>query len=124
MWNRQTTLDNVSIGIEVVGFHDQDITRAQYTALRQLLRQLKKIYRIKDKNILTHSMVAYGRPNIFHPRKHRGRKKCGMIFSHPDVRKRLGLLPDLKEIRTLPRPDRCCDPDLPVFSTNPECWRL
>lgn len=92
MWNGKTTLDNISIGIEVVGFHDQDITRAQYAALRDLLRQLKKIYHIKDRNILTHSMVAYGRPNIFHPHKHRGRKKCGMIFAHPDVRRRLGLL--------------------------------
>jgi len=91
MWNGKTTLDNISIGIEVVGFHDQDITRAQYAALRALLRQLKKIYHIKDRNILTHSMVAYGRPNIFHPYKHRGRKKCGMIFAHPDVRRRVGL---------------------------------
>ncbi|HQN01826.1 MAG TPA: hypothetical protein PLL36_12150, partial [Candidatus Hydrogenedentes bacterium] len=54
-------------------------------------RQLKSIYRIRDKNILTHSMVAYGRPNRFHPYKHRGRKKCGMIFAHPGVRRRLGL---------------------------------
>ncbi len=91
MWNGQTTLDNISIGIEVVGFHDKDITDDQYAALRELLQQLKKIYHIKDKNILTHSMVAYGRPNIFHPQKHRGRKKCGMIFAHPDVRRRLGL---------------------------------
>ncbi|MBN1365783.1 MAG: N-acetylmuramoyl-L-alanine amidase [Syntrophaceae bacterium] len=91
MWKGQTTLDNVSIGIEVVGFHDKDITRAQYIALRELLRQLKRIYHIKDKNVLTHSMVAYGRPNIFHTKKHRGRKKCGMIFAHPEVRRRLGL---------------------------------
>jgi len=120
MWKGQTTLDNISIGIEVVGFHDQDITQAQYTALRQLLRQLKKIYRIKDKNILTHSMVAYGRPNIFHPRKHRGRKKCGMFFSHPDVRKRLGLLPGPKR-----DPDVAAgrlvvaDPDLNRFLYKP-----
>ncbi|MBN1615085.1 MAG: lytic murein transglycosylase [Deltaproteobacteria bacterium] len=91
MWNGQTTLDNSSIGIEVVGFYNRDITEAQYAALRELLRQLKSLYGIKDKNILTHSMVAYGRPNRFHENKHRGRKRCGMIFAHPDVRRRLGL---------------------------------
>ena len=91
MWEGQSTIDNASIGIEVVGYHDRDITPAQYSALRELLRQLKSMYRIRDENILTHSMVAYGRPNRFHPQKHRGRKRCGMIFAHPDVRRRLGL---------------------------------
>ncbi len=91
MWEGRSTIDNYSIGIEVVGFHDRDITEAQYTALRELLRQLKSLYRIKDDNVLTHSMVAYGRPNQFHPKRHRGRKRCGMIFANPDVRRRLGL---------------------------------
>jgi N-acetylmuramoyl-L-alanine amidase len=61
----RSTLDNFSIGIEVVGYYDRDITAAQYAALRELLRQLKSIYRIRDENILTHSMVAYGRPTVF-----------------------------------------------------------
>jgi hypothetical protein len=91
MWEGRSTLDNFSIGIEVVGFYDREITATQYAALRELLRQLKSLYNIKDGNILTHSMVAYGRPNRFHPKKHRGRKRCGMIFAHPDVRRRLGL---------------------------------
>jgi N-acetylmuramoyl-L-alanine amidase len=91
MWEGRSTIDNFSIGIEVVGYYDRDITAAQYTALRELLRQLKSIYRIRDENVLTHSMVAYGRPNRFHPKKHRGRKRCGMIFANPDVRRRLGL---------------------------------
>ncbi len=93
MWQGRSTIDNYSIGIEVVGYHDRDITEAQYTALRELLRQLKSLYRIGDENILTHSMVAYGRPNRFHSQKHRGRKRCGMIFAHPEVRRRLGLSP-------------------------------
>ena len=91
MWEGRSNIDNFSIGIEVVGFHDRDITTAQYRALRELLRQLQSVYRITDKHVLTHSMVAYGRPNRFHPRNHRGRKKCGMIFAHPRVRQRLGL---------------------------------
>jgi N-acetylmuramoyl-L-alanine amidase len=91
MWEGRSPIDNYSIGIEVVGYHNQDINDAQYTALRELLKQLKSFYHISDKNILTHSMVAYGRPNRFHNDSHRGRKRCGMIFAQPEVRARLGL---------------------------------
>lgn len=91
MWEGRSPLDNYSIGIEVVGYYNRDITAAQYAALRELLRQMKSVYRIPDQNVLTHSMVAYGRPNRFHPNNHRGRKRCGMIFARPEVRQRLGL---------------------------------
>lgn len=91
MWEGRNNLDNYSIGIEVVGHCDRDITPAQYEALAELLLQLKGLYGIEDRNVLTHSMVAYGRPNRFHPSNHRGRKRCGMIFASPDVRRRLGL---------------------------------
>ena len=93
MWEGRSTLDNYAIGIEVVGYCDRDLTAAQYAALKELLRQLKSVYRISDKDILTHSMVAYGRPNRFHPKNHRGRKRCGMIFARSDVRRRLGIGP-------------------------------
>ena len=91
MWEGRSAVDNYSIGIEVVGYHNEDITGSQYTALKGLLNQLKSFYHISDKNVLTHSMVAYGRPNRFHHDNHRGRKRCGMIFAEPDVRDRLGL---------------------------------
>ncbi len=91
MWDNLTTIDNYSIGIEVVGYHNKDITDAQYDALHELLRQLKSLYDIPDDNVLTHSMVAYGNPNRWHSYKHRGRKRCGMIFAQPEVRARLGL---------------------------------
>jgi len=91
MWHGRRALDDSSIGIEVCGYYDQDITQAQYTALRELLRQLKAAYKVPDANILTHSMVAYGRPNRYHPEEHRGRKRCGMIFARPQVRSKLGI---------------------------------
>ena len=91
MWDGHGPMDNYSIGIEVVGYHDRDITTAQYRAVRELLRQLQALYKISDRNVLTHSMVAYGRPNRFYPFNHRGRKRCGMIFARPDVRQKLGL---------------------------------
>ena len=93
LWNGERALDNSSVAIEVVGYHDQDITRAQYAALSELIRQLKSIYKISDNRVLTHSMVAYGRPNRYHPEEHRGRKRCGMIFAKPGVRAALGLAP-------------------------------
>lgn len=91
MWEGHRNIDDYSIGIEVVGYHDRDITDAQTSALRELLRQLKDIYGIADQRVLTHSMVAYGCPNRFYRRDQRGRKRCGMIFARPDVRSRLGL---------------------------------
>jgi N-acetylmuramoyl-L-alanine amidase len=93
IWEGHRNIDDYSIGIEVVGYHDRDITDAQTSALRELLRQLKGTYGITDKRVLTHSMVAYGNPNRFFRRDHRGRKRCGMIFARPDVRSRLGLDP-------------------------------
>ncbi|MBZ5498809.1 MAG: N-acetylmuramoyl-L-alanine amidase [Acidobacteriia bacterium] len=91
MWEGHRNIDNYALGIEVVGYHDREINEAQYAALGDLLRMLQRTYRIADKRVLTHSMVAYGRPNRFHLNDHRGRKRCGMIFARADVRLKLGL---------------------------------
>lgn len=91
MWRGKTNLDNSSLGIEVVGYHNKTITNAQYRSLRELLRQLQSIYNIPDERVLTHSMIAYGAPNIWHKKSHRGRKRCGMLFGRESVRKKLGL---------------------------------
>ncbi|MCC5846236.1 MAG: N-acetylmuramoyl-L-alanine amidase [Verrucomicrobia bacterium] len=91
MWNGRTNLDNFSIGIEVVGYHDKPMTSAQIRALRELLRQLKAIYSIPDNRILPHSMVAYGSPNRWHRANHRGRKRCGMLMAREDIRAQIGL---------------------------------
>lgn len=91
MWEGRRNVDNYSIGIEVVGYHNKDLTKSQYEALRELIRQLQSLYKIADKDVVTHSMVAYGRPNRFHRSNHRGRKRCAMIFANYEVRSRLGL---------------------------------
>ena len=91
MWEGRSTIDNHSLGIEVSGYHNRDITAAQYESLKEILRQLKNHYEIPDERVLTHSMVAYGRPNRFQNENHRGRKRCGMILADPKVRARLGL---------------------------------
>jgi hypothetical protein len=91
MWQGRKNIDNHAIGIEVVGYHNRALTSAQITALRELVSQLQAIYRVPDERVLTHSMVAYGAPNRWHRRSHRGRKRCGMVFANPSVRRRLGL---------------------------------
>ncbi len=123
MWEGLTGLDDYAIGIEVVGYHNRDILDAQVVALRALLDQLKQIYRIPDQNIIPHSMVAYGVPNRWHKRSHRGRKRCGMQFAKRALRERLGLRrqplfdPDVRAGRLIN-----ADPDLAVvlYGSAPE----
>lgn len=91
MWNGRTNVDCFSVGIEVCGYHNKPLAAAQYTALQELVGELKHIYKIPDHNVLAHSHVAYGAPNKWHRRSHRGRKRCGMMFAQPAVRARLNL---------------------------------
>lgn len=91
MWDGHRTMDNYAIGIEVVGYHNRRISTAQTMALRELIAQLQSSYRITDRNVLCHAMVAYGAPNKWHPKSHRGRKRCGMLFAGTALRARLGL---------------------------------
>ena len=92
MWNGRTNLDECSIGIEMVGFHNKDLTQAQIKALKDLIAELKRKYPgVADERILTHSMVAYGSPNQWHKRSHRGRKRCGMKMAGSSLRARLGI---------------------------------
>ena len=91
MWDGRTNLDRYSIGIEMVGYHNKDLTYKQKVALANLLKELKRIYRIPDNRILTHSMVAYGAPNQWHKRNHRGRKRCGMLMATASVRASFGV---------------------------------
>ncbi len=91
MWEGRVNIDDYAIGIEVVGYHNRDITAAQFRALTALLAELKFIYRVPDERVLTHSMVAYGAPNKWIARSHRGRKRCGMLFARWNVRQKLHL---------------------------------
>jgi len=101
MWEGKTNLDDYSIGIEIVGYHNRDITDAQYAALRELLGELQKIYNISDERVLCHSMVAYGTPNRWHKSSHRGRKRCAMTLATRSSRMRMGL-----------EKSPACDPDV------------
>ena len=91
MWNGKEDCDDYSIGIEVVGHHDKPVTLKQIAALKELVASLKSIYSLTDGQVVCHSHVAYGAPNKWQSRRHRGRKRCGMLFAMWSVRTRLGL---------------------------------
>jgi N-acetylmuramoyl-L-alanine amidase len=87
MWNGLEDISSYSLGIELVGYHYSTITPGQYQSLSRLLKIFQRLYRIPDKNVLTHSQVSYGKPNLWFNRPHRGRKRCALNFE----RERAGL---------------------------------
>ena len=91
MWNGKEDVDKFSVGIECVGYHDKAMPSVQLSALRELVKSLQAMYKIPDDRVVCHSHVAYGSPNKWQKKKHRGRKRCGMLFAMPSVRSRLGL---------------------------------
>lgn len=91
MWNKKEDVDKFSIGIEVVGSYNKAMPMKQLLALRQLVKELKSMYHLSDDKVITHGHIAYGAPNRWHNKKHRGRKRCGMLFAMPSVRSVLGL---------------------------------
>ena len=124
MWNGRTNLDSCSIGIEIVGYHDKEITGAQFATLKALIARLKKTWGVPDERVLTHSMVAFGNPNHWQKRRHRGRKRCGMLLATPAARIRLGLFrrpaydPDLRAGRLAD-----ADPELTRILYSPAARR-
>ena len=101
MWMGREDVDRFSIGIECVGYHDKPMGPVQLAAIRTLVKELQSMYRLGDDRVVSHCHVAYGAPNKWHRFKHRGRKRCGMLFATPTVRAVLGLKS---------RP--ACDPDV------------
>ena len=79
MWNGKEDVDKFSVGIECVGYHNKAMPRIQLYAIRDLVKELKAMYRIPDERVVCHSHVAYGAPNKWQRARHRGRKRCGML---------------------------------------------
>ena len=75
MWNGLKGLSDHSLGIELEGYHNVPFTDRQYRSLKELLRILQKRFRVKDRDVLEHYRVAYSKPNRFHKKRLRGRKK-------------------------------------------------
>jgi hypothetical protein len=87
MWNGETDISQISIGIELVGYHYASISEKQYRSAGILIKILQDVYDLNDRSVLTHSQVAYGLPNRWFKDVHRGRKRCAKNF----VRTKAGL---------------------------------
>jgi N-acetylmuramoyl-L-alanine amidase len=86
MWDNATNLSNVSVSIELVGYHYTPITKQQYRSVGILIDMLRSVYSLDDRAVLTHSQIAYGKPNRWVKHNHRGRKKCAKNFDRPKAR--------------------------------------
>ena len=75
MWNGLNGLSDHSLGIELEGYHNVPFTDRQYRSLKELLRILQKRFRVKDRDVLEHYRIAYSKPNRFHKKRLRGRKR-------------------------------------------------
>jgi hypothetical protein len=75
MWNGLKGLSDHSLGIELEGYHNVPFADRQYRSLKELLGILQKRFRVKDRDVLEHYRVAYSKPNRFHRKRLRGRKK-------------------------------------------------
>jgi N-acetylmuramoyl-L-alanine amidase len=89
MWNGETNISKISIGIELVGYHYAPITDRQYRSVGILIDILQKVYGLNDRAVLTHSQVAYGKPNRWFKKNQRGRKRCARNF----IREKAGVGP-------------------------------
>jgi hypothetical protein len=106
MWKGRQDISSVSIGIELVGYHNAPLTDAQYRSVALLVKILQKVYSLDDQAVLTHSQIAYGRPNPWFPKDHRGRKRCAKNFdrARAGLGPTVGNDPDVIAGRLLPDP--------------------
>jgi N-acetylmuramoyl-L-alanine amidase len=74
MWDGFANLSDISVGVELEGFHNVPFEEMQYQSLQKLLNQLKQRYAVEDRDVLEHCRVAYSKPNRFHSINARGRK--------------------------------------------------
>jgi N-acetylmuramoyl-L-alanine amidase len=85
LWNGHTNLSKVSLAIELVGYHYTPITKQQYRSIGILIDIFRDVYGLNDRAVLTHSQIAYGKPNRWVPVYHRGRKKCAKNFDRHEA---------------------------------------
>ena len=106
MWSGERNISKLSIGIELVGYHYADISESQYRSVGMLIDILERAYGLDDRAVLTHSQIAYGVPNRWFKKNHRGRKRCAknFIFAKAEVRPAWSFDPDVRSGRLLADP--------------------
>ena len=137
MWNGETDISKISIGIELVGYHYAPISESQYRSVGILIDILQGIYGLNDRAVLTHSQVAYGKPNRWFRKNQRGRKRCAKNFIRakaevgptwtydPDVRSgRLLADPQLSEVFYARREYYAKTDDANIISKSNTAWSI
>ena len=137
MWDGQTDISNISIGIELVGYHYTPITKEQYHSIGLLIQILEDFYNLDDSAVLTHSQVAYGMTNNWFKGPHRGRKRCAKNFdptkagltstwqTDPDVEAgRLQADPELASIFYANLPSSSDRLDTNVITNTDTAWNI
>jgi hypothetical protein len=106
MWKGEADISKISIGIELVGYHYATISESQYRSVGILIDILQGVYGLDDRAVLTHSQVAYGEPNRWFRKNHRGRKRCAKNFIHAKAKVRPAWVydPDVRSGRLLADP--------------------
>jgi len=106
MWNGETDISKISIGIELVGHHEASISESQYRSVGILIDILQEVYGLDDRAVLTHSQVAYGKPNRWFRKNQRGRKRCAKNFirAKAELGPTWSYDPDVRSGRLLPDP--------------------
>lgn len=106
MWNGEADISKLSIGIELTGYHYAPISASQYRSVGILIDILQGVYGLDDRAVLTHSQVAYGKPNRWFRKNHRGRKRCAKNFirAEAEVRPTWTYDPDVRSGRLLADP--------------------
>lgn len=137
MWNGDTDISKISIGIELVGYHYAPISEKQYRSVGILIDILQGVYNLDDRAVLTHSQVAYGKPNKWFRKNQRGRKRCARNFIRekaqvgsgwsydPDVRAgRLLADPQLSKIYYGQRKYYAKTDDANIITKNNTAWSI
>ena len=137
MWNGDTDISKISIGIELVGYHYAPISEKQYRSVGILIDILQGVYDLDDRAVLTHSQVAYGKPNRWFRNNQRGRKRCAKNFIRekaqvgsgwsydPDVRAgRLLADPQLSKIYYGQRKFYAKTDDANIITKNNTAWSI
>lgn len=78
IWDGKTQLNYYSLGVEIVGYSEKELTGEQYNSLGFLVKYLQGRYEIPDENVLSHAAVAYSISNNPFIYACRGRKVDGI----------------------------------------------
>jgi hypothetical protein len=137
MWSGEKDISKTSIGIELTGYHYASISENQYRSVGILIDILQRVYGLDDRAVLTHSQIAYGKPNRWFKKNHRGRKRCAKNFIHskaevrpiwtydPDVRSgRLLADPQLSEVFYRPREYYADTNNTNIISRSNTAWSI